>query len=444
MPNFRSFIILAKLNRLRLSAITNQYLVLFSLFLPLNCIATNGINAIGFGAESVGMGGADIALSRDTSALNSNPAGLSQIKNQRLDISPFIAHNIDVFHRDTLGNDEDNNNTPLFGANFGYANRINDTNLVLGIGLFAQGGAGAEFENLNTIFGSQDELSALLGIIRITPGFAYSVNDKFSIGANLIVSISSQEQNIFPDTSFFNPLDPSQSFFGAHFDDLVAVGTGFKVGTLIHLSDNTTLGLAYTSKVKLEQEDGILESNQSAIGLGIVNYQDASISGINTPEEIGIGLATRINEKLLLSAEINWLNWSDAIQTVTTIAREPDNPFAIPEIRQITPQDWDDQWVFAIGAEYITQSDYILRVGYNYGKSPVPLENFFPLTGGNFEHHVTAGIAKNFNEKWRLTGSMEYLVDNTVTYTNPNTPLGINVSNGGNVIAFQIMLSRFW
>ena len=42
--------------------------------------ATNGINLIGFGAESTLMGGADVAVARDTSALNTNPAGLTQIK----------------------------------------------------------------------------------------------------------------------------------------------------------------------------------------------------------------------------------------------------------------------------------------------------------------------------------------------------------------------------
>ena len=47
--------------------------------------ATNGINLIGFGAESTLMAGADIAVARDTSALNTNPAGLTQIHHQRFD-----------------------------------------------------------------------------------------------------------------------------------------------------------------------------------------------------------------------------------------------------------------------------------------------------------------------------------------------------------------------
>jgi hypothetical protein len=47
------------------------------LFTSLAAHATNGINLIGFGAESSLMAGADVAVARDTSALNTNPAGLT-------------------------------------------------------------------------------------------------------------------------------------------------------------------------------------------------------------------------------------------------------------------------------------------------------------------------------------------------------------------------------
>ena len=48
--------------------------------LPFAAMATNGLNLIGFGTESVAMGGADTAVARDTSALNTNPAGLGQLE----------------------------------------------------------------------------------------------------------------------------------------------------------------------------------------------------------------------------------------------------------------------------------------------------------------------------------------------------------------------------
>lgn len=56
------------------------------LLLTGQALAANGLNPIGFGAESVGMGGADLAVARDTTAMNTNPAGLAQLPGGRLDL----------------------------------------------------------------------------------------------------------------------------------------------------------------------------------------------------------------------------------------------------------------------------------------------------------------------------------------------------------------------
>jgi long-chain fatty acid transport protein len=70
--------------RLMTSSVPRLLTLLFmALSLPVN--ATNGILLIGYGAESTLMGGADTAVARDTSALNTNPAGLVQIKGKRFD-----------------------------------------------------------------------------------------------------------------------------------------------------------------------------------------------------------------------------------------------------------------------------------------------------------------------------------------------------------------------
>src|SRR3546814_10425957 len=86
----------------------------------------NGLNDIGYGAESAGMAGADLAVTGDPSALNINPAGLARIDNHafNLGIEPFYF--IDNHHRDQFGNDQKPANP--FGAIFsgGYAQRLAD------------------------------------------------------------------------------------------------------------------------------------------------------------------------------------------------------------------------------------------------------------------------------------------------------------------------------
>ena len=89
-------------------------------------LAGNGVNMLGFGTESVGMGGADTAVARDTNALNTNPAGIAQIRQRALDAYVSVAYALDVAHADALGNDRlvDSRFAALGG--FGYTTPIGE------------------------------------------------------------------------------------------------------------------------------------------------------------------------------------------------------------------------------------------------------------------------------------------------------------------------------
>jgi long-chain fatty acid transport protein len=171
--------------------------------------ASNGLNLIGFGTESAMMGGADVAVARDTTALNTNPAGLSQLAGPLLEVYTATAYAVDVAHRDALGNDVavSNRFIPLGGG--GYAHPFG-RGLTVGVGMFAQGGAGNVFKNVQTGFGTTDELSALFGILKVSAGAAWQATESFAVGASVAAIYSRIDQKIFPDTSVTTPAP----FFG--------------------------------------------------------------------------------------------------------------------------------------------------------------------------------------------------------------------------------------
>jgi hypothetical protein len=122
--------------------------------LALLCLApapahpTNGLSAIGFGAESDAMAGADIAVARDTATMNLNPAGITQIPGNALDICGGIIYPLSVAHRDKLGNDLEVWNRRTYVGGAGFTHRIGDSPVTVGIGLFALPfGPGAKEEN---------------------------------------------------------------------------------------------------------------------------------------------------------------------------------------------------------------------------------------------------------------------------------------------------------
>ncbi len=416
----------------------------FSMWLmaPSSVFATNGLNVIGFGTESNGMAGADTAVARDTTALNTNPAGLTQMTGSALDLYAGLAFALDVRHQDGFGNDRKVSNTVIGLGGFGYARQRGD--LRYGIGFFAQGGSGSVFNDVTTAFGTQDELSVLLRIAKLTPGIAEQVSDRLSLGVSASVAYADITQKVFPDTSFYNAAAPAQSFFGSKIDGAHHVSFSPKFGAMYRLSDSITFGATYTPRTSLPLEHGTLVSDQSALGLGKVTYRDVHLDGIALPSEIDLGMALHPGADWLWSFKLAWLNWSDALTVTTLTASRPDNPAATPSFSIATTQDGRDQWVVAVGGEYDYDDDTALRWGYNYGRNPIPKEHTNPLLAAISEHHLTVGLSRRINKQWSAAGALEFAYSGKVTYTNPELPFGPNAAATDNYLGLTLMASRRW
>jgi long-chain fatty acid transport protein len=406
--------------------------------------ATNGFNLIGAGAESMTMGGADIAVARDTTALASNPAGLTQIRHAAFDFFLSPAFELDVSHRDSFGSNEEIHNHYAITGGFGYAQRLGNSDFVAGLGVFTQGGSGFNYRDLDTAFGTRDDANAIFGIAKINPGIAWQVNDKFSLGVTPQIIYTQAKQSFFRHTSVFNAADPASSFFGSDLEHTRGFGYGYKVGAQYRVNDDVTLAMTYTSKTELPLEGGDLTLNFGAIGLGNVRYRDAELDGLAIPQEIGIGVAFRPIKPLLISLEANWLDWSDALRSSTLKASNPNNPAAPPTIRNSAPLNWRDQYVFAVGMAYDINEKTTLRAGYNYGNNPIPRETLNPLFSLIGQHHVALGVSRRLSPKWEFSTGIEYDLPETVTYTNPGLPFGPKATERNELVWVHLMLSRRW
>ncbi|MEN8130019.1 MAG: outer membrane protein transport protein [Pseudomonadota bacterium] len=415
---------------------------LLGVFQP--ALATNGMNLIGFGSESLAMGGADLAVSQDAMATNNNPAGLMQIRGKRMDLFGAAVFALDVRHRDSFGNDQEVENSPIFFGDLAYAHRLQSWPVVLAIGLFAQGGSGYDYGKLNTAFGTQDELLGLFRIVKLTPGVAYAVNDRLSVGAVIDIVYSDIEQRIFPDTSSLNPADPAKSFFGTRIDDVNGINAGFKLGLQYQLNDRIKLGATYTSETELKMDGGPLVANFTALGLGRVRYDDVEVKGLNQPRQLGAGIAVEATDRLLLAADLSWVDWSHAVKTSTVVARNPDSSAAPSVLSQTAVHDWDDQLVLALGTRYQASPKFTLFAGYNYGSNPIPDEHLSPLLAATGEHHITVGAGYQWNKQWRIYSGLEYLVKKEVTYNNPDLLFGPEAESINEALALHITLSSLW
>jgi long-chain fatty acid transport protein len=420
------------------------HFTLIALTLGAPAFANNGLNLIGFGTESTLMGGADTALARDTTSLNTNPAGLTQIRRRAFDVYSATAFALDEAYADQFGNDQNvsNNVIPVGGG--GYAQRIGSTGLVAGVGFFVQGGAGAVYKNLQTPFGTRDELSALTGVVKLTPGIAYQASDAVSLGISVSAVYAQANQKVFPGTSAFNPADPAHSFFGTDLSNAHTLRYGARIGALARVSDDVSLAAVYASRVALPLHGGQLVANMSSIGLGMVTYGDAHIDGLSLPQEISLGLAWRQSPATLVSLKISRLNWADALRSLTLTVNSPNNPAAPATIQTTNALNWSNSNVFALGVRHSLNEQTAVLAGANYGPRPMPDSTLSPIFAPTGQKHLTLGFAHHLNAEYEISGGLEYQFAERIYYSNPQLPLGPVVQTRNEYVALQLMLSRRW
>jgi long-chain fatty acid transport protein len=121
--------------------------VTLMLFTPLTALATNGMNMIGTGAVSAGMGGADVAVPAGCTAIAGNPAQLATTCNRVISVGSALM--FPDMEDAPAGGSNVENEFQVFPVPFiGYAQRIGTSRWSAGVGVFAQGGMGVDFNRL--------------------------------------------------------------------------------------------------------------------------------------------------------------------------------------------------------------------------------------------------------------------------------------------------------
>ncbi len=399
--------------------------------------ATNGMNMIGFGARSIAMGGAVESVTNDNESMMINPAGLAALSSSQLSFS-LSSFYPKVSHSDALGNEVNETSQrpplPLFSISRPAGH------WVTGLGLFIQGGTGAEYEHLTTPFTAQktagllpdpvgtipnqDKHDSRLMHLKLTPTIAYKFSSQLRLGASLNLSHARAKMSLFPETSVAFDGNSSGSFgdspndilfSGLDLDNLSANGVGYSIGMQYQVNA-WHFGASYTSQTKLNFNHGDAELNMSAMGLGKVDY-DAKLRGLSWPEEFAVGIGVQIQPNLLLTTDIAWINWSSAISSLDIHFNDTDHPMA-PEASTMTmPMNWDDQMVWKIGMEYTRFDNWTLRFGYNHADTPMNSDYLRPIFPVISETHYTLGVTHHVRNL-DLSLGFEYVPKTKMTNNN--------------------------
>jgi long-chain fatty acid transport protein len=349
-------------------------------FLLLACPGTawslNGMNPLGFGARSVGMGGVGVALPQDGFAAALNPAGLNYVTN-RLDVGfGWIFQKGESIYRQAIL-------PPIrhFGSHHGIwlPQAALCWNLyprhVVGVALYPNGTYFTSYATPLPGFGTTPA-KGLLYELFLTPSWSWRVNCIHSLGVAVNIAIGWFERNGFEDfasLSFF-PNDVTNR--GVDTNNGVSV----RVGWLGELPGCLKIGATIQTKTwctVFKKYQGLFP-DEGAFSL---------------PPEAALGISWLLSPTLTLSADLLYRFW-DNVPAFSDPSRTPASVDTAFGSLNGPGLGWTNQIVLKLGLSWQMHPWFILRIGYNYSANPVcPSDTAInQFTLATIDNHVTCGV----------------------------------------------------
>jgi long-chain fatty acid transport protein len=378
--------------------------------------ATNGMLMEGYGPISTGMGGASQSFDHGTAAMAQNPATLALgSAESRLDLAlgvlgPKVTSSMAGMPDAASGG------TSYVMPALGYTARSGA--LTYGIGMFAQGGMGTEYDaNSFLAAGSGEPVRSELGIGSVIVPLAYQVNTDVTVGAtldymwaglDLLMAASPAQLGALVtggtgvlggqiaggalNTATWARINFSDSskFSGA----AKATGFGAKIGGTFKVSNDVTMGASYRFKSMLDDmktagSAASMTANPGGGGATFLDNGQITVLNFQLPSVIGVCASWQVQPALLLAADIKSIGWAESMKSFKL---RFDSSGIGGSVSFELPQNWKDQTVLNLGVAWKASEQLTLRAGLNLADNPVPDATVNPLFPAIVKNHVTFGF----------------------------------------------------
>lgn len=236
--------------------------------------------------------------------------------------------------------------------------------VTLGLGISSPFGLANEYNG--AWFGRYDSTKSELMTINIAPVIAVKVTDRISIGGGPNIQYANATlENALPcpalicgGGAFTTATDGYSRLKGDSW------GVGFNLGVLAKVTDSTQVGVHYRSQIN-QMLDGTATVSGLAGPLAVGNGTRGVEAELKQPDILSVGITQKVNERLKLLGSYNWFGWSnyDEIR-VQFDGGGPDS---------VTPQNYDDSFSIALGAEWKQNEQWTFRTGLQYDQTPTTL-----------------------------------------------------------------------
>ena len=417
-----------------------------ALLLPSIAHATMGMDLIGFGAKSRGMGGIGVAYAQDTLSIAYNPANAAKVGSSRFDIGGELFNpKMAVVHDSAQLPVEDPDKAESLGIGssryeyfpmpfMGYAEQINE-DLSWGIAVVGAGLVTSYDQPDDTFFNFKglagDKVGVYLIRMLILPTLAYEVSDDVTVGVSLVAGIQGFKGRgfeAFGELGFASA--PNDKLTSNQWD--TSYGLGIKLGALWDVTNDLTLGVSYAPRLNMSEFDRYS---------GLFAEQ----GDFDVAEEYALGINYKINSKSNISFEISQVNYNDikSVGNPGPSASDPSdfNPLC-PGVDTIDCKlggdngmgfGWQNQTRYKIGGDYAYSEKLTLRAGWAYAEAPIPGDQvlFNLLAPATVENNLTLGASYQYADDIEI--SMNYLHGFANDIKGPTAfPPGAGIVQGSN------------
>lgn len=382
--------------------------------------ATNGMLMEGYGPISAGMGGASQAIDHGNAAMAQNPATLGLMADgaARVDVAfgilgPDVKSSVPAY-----GLKADSGGTSYLMPAFGYSRRSGA--LTYGIGMFAQGGMGTEYEATSFMNGGSGQPArSELGVGNVIIPLAYQVSPELTVGATLKFMWSTLDMQLTASGAELAGMAGASgaapsghlaaalpqlagapwariSFSGNSDFSGAAKATGFgaSLGATYKVNKDVMMGASYQFKSALDDmKTGNSAASMSAFG-GFADNGKITVIDFQMPSVLAVGASWQASPVLLLAADLKYIGWADAMKS---FKMRYDSAGMGGSVNFTMNQEWNDQTVLNLGMAYKANDKLTLRAGLNLSDNPIPDTYVNPLFPATVKNHVTFGLGYAFS-----------------------------------------------
>lgn len=376
--------------------------VLISVVIVFSTTQAASLYQDGAGARTEAMAGTGTAANDPVGTLFGNPAAMSEIDRLAVEASVDGGYVHGSFHNEA----NVHSTMQMAGAVGSAALTVPVGPVRLSVGINPDIAAATDWTYRDapggadgaTAYGSHTNRSSIL-LLRGAFGASWQITPTLSVGGSVGLLYNENELQ----TPYVFQSQPTLRTAKTLLD-LETDGFGWNGQIAIRWRpvERVVLSAAYTSQARLDTcgaARGNAHTQLVNLGLGTARpdfFYDAQVTNV-FPQQVSAGLTWEPVKGTSVSTQFDWINWSDAFDTLPVRLSRGNNAdlnglVGSNRLNDNVPLRWKDQYVGRLGFEQSLGEHWKIRAGYAYGNNPVPAETLTPLTAAITEHLLSAGV----------------------------------------------------